>query len=44
MGRAIDPQAVADALKKDPAIKAVYVQASETSTAVAHDVSAWPKS
>ncbi|MCE7976353.1 MAG: alanine--glyoxylate aminotransferase family protein [Nitrospira sp. NTP1] len=39
-GRAIDPQAVADALKKDPSIKAVYVQASETSTAVAHDVKA----
>ena len=38
-GRSI-PQAVADALKKDPAIKAVYVQASETSTAVAHDVKA----
>ncbi|HEU4683090.1 MAG TPA: alanine--glyoxylate aminotransferase family protein [Nitrospira sp.] len=39
-GRAVDPQAVADALKKDPAIKAVYVQASETSTGVAHDVKA----
>ena len=39
-GRAVDPQAVADALKKDPSIKAVYVQASETSTAVAHDVKA----
>jgi aspartate aminotransferase-like enzyme len=37
-GRAVDPQAVADALKKDPGIKAVYVQASETSTGVAHDV------
>ncbi len=37
-GRAVDPQAVADALKKDPSIKAVYVQASETSTGVAHDV------
>jgi aspartate aminotransferase-like enzyme len=39
-GRAVDPQAVADALKKDPSIKAVYVQASETSTGVAHDVKA----
>ncbi len=39
-GRAVDPQQVADALKKDPAIKAVYVQASETSTGVAHDVRA----
>ncbi len=37
-GQAVDPQAVADALKKDPSIKAVYVQASETSTGVAHDV------
>ncbi len=39
-GDAVDPQAVADALKKDPAIKAVYVQASETSTGVAHDTRA----
>ncbi len=37
-GHAVDPQAVADALKKDPSIKAVYVQASETSTGVAHDI------
>jgi aspartate aminotransferase-like enzyme len=37
-GSAIDPQRVAQALKKDPAIKAVYVQASESSTGVAHDV------
>ncbi|MES4784728.1 MAG: aminotransferase, partial [Nitrospiraceae bacterium] len=36
-GHAVDPQAVAEALKKDPSIKAVYVQASETSTGVAHD-------
>lgn len=39
-GRAVDPQVVADALKKDPSIKAVYVQASETSTGVAHDTKA----
>jgi len=39
-GHAVDPQAVADALKKDPSIKAVYVQASETSTGVAHDTKA----
>jgi aspartate aminotransferase-like enzyme len=39
-GRAVDPQAVDDALKKDPSIKAVYVQASETSTGVSHDVKA----
>jgi aspartate aminotransferase-like enzyme len=31
---------VADALKRDPSIKAVYVQASETSTGVAHDCKA----
>ena len=37
-GHAVDPEQVADALKKDPAIKAVYVQASETSTGVSHDV------
>ncbi|MFQ5931619.1 MAG: pyridoxal-phosphate-dependent aminotransferase family protein, partial [Nitrospiraceae bacterium] len=39
-GHAVDPQAVADVLKKDPSIKAVYVQASETSTGVAHDTKA----
>lgn len=39
-GEAVDPQAVADALKRDPAIKAVYIQASETSTGVAHDTRA----
>lgn len=37
-GYAVDPQRVAEALKKDPAIKAVYVQASESSTGIAHDV------
>lgn len=39
-GRAVAPQVVADALKKDPSIKAVYVQASETSTGVAHNTKA----
>lgn len=39
-GHSVDPTQVADALKKDPAIKAIYVQASETSTAVTHDVKA----
>lgn len=39
-GESVDPQAVADVLKKDPAIKAVYIQASETSTGVAHDTRA----
>ena len=37
-GRAVDPRKVAQALKKDPGIKAVYVQASESSTGVANDV------
>ena len=36
-GHAVDPHVVAEALKKDPSIKAVYVQASETSTGVVHD-------
>ena len=39
-GQAVNPHLVADALKKDPSIKAVYVQASETSTGVSHDVKA----
>jgi aspartate aminotransferase-like enzyme len=39
-GHAVDPQQVAQALKKDPSIRAVYVQASESSTGVAHDVKA----
>ena len=39
-GHAVNPQQVSDALKKDPSIKAVYVQASETSTGVSHDVKA----
>ena len=37
-GRAVDPQTVADYLKRDPSIKAVFVQASESSTGVAHNV------
>lgn len=39
-GRAVDPQMVAETLKRDPSIKAVYVQASETSTGVAHNCKA----
>ena len=35
-GHAVDPQAVKQALDRDPSIKAVYIQASETSTGVAH--------
>jgi aspartate aminotransferase-like enzyme len=39
-GTAVDPAVVEKALAADPSIKAVYVQASETSTAVRHDVKA----
>lgn len=35
-GKAVDPAAIAAALDADPSIRAVYFQASETSTAVAH--------
>jgi len=37
-GRTVNPEAVAQALKADPSIKAVYVQASETSTGVFHPI------
>jgi len=37
-GQAVDPGAVAAALDANPEIKAVYLQASETSTAVRHPV------
>lgn len=37
-GHAVKQEQVAQLLKKDPSIKAVYVQASESSTGVAHDV------
>ena len=39
-GQAVDPQAIAKALTDDPSIKAVFIQASETSTGVAHDTRA----
>ncbi|MCL4457403.1 MAG: alanine--glyoxylate aminotransferase family protein [Nitrospirae bacterium] len=37
-GYSIKPAAVAAALKKDPEIKGVFVQATETSTGVYHDI------
>jgi aspartate aminotransferase-like enzyme len=37
-GRSVDPAAVAEALDRDPAIRAVYATASETSTGVRHDL------
>jgi aspartate aminotransferase-like enzyme len=35
-GYSVDPQLIKNALQKDPSIKAVFIQASETSTGVAH--------
>jgi len=37
-GKTVDPGEVARVLEADPAIKAVYIQASETSTGVAHPI------
>lgn len=37
-GRAADPKLVSKALESDPAIRAVYTQASETSTGVRHPI------
>ncbi len=42
-GRAADPDEIADALKKDPAIKAVMVTHNETSTGVTNDLGAIAK-
>jgi serine---pyruvate transaminase len=39
-GQAVKPEAVAKLLKEDPSIKAVYVQALETSTGVDHPIEA----
>jgi aspartate aminotransferase-like enzyme len=37
-GQAIDPKAIQKALREDPAIKAVFTQATETSTGVLHPI------
>src|SRR5262249_46800450 len=37
-GSTIAPERVQDALKKEPGIQGVFIQATETSTGVAHDV------
>src|SRR3954468_18698023 len=37
-GQVVSPAAVSEALAKEPAIKGVFLQASETSTGAAHDV------
>ncbi|GBE15958.1 MAG TPA: alanine--glyoxylate aminotransferase family protein [Proteobacteria bacterium] len=39
-GQAVDPSVIAGKLENDPGIRAVYLQASETSTGVAHPVKA----
>jgi aspartate aminotransferase-like enzyme len=42
-GKGVDPKAVAEALDKNPGVRAVYATASETSTATRHDVEAIAK-
>ncbi|RKY02305.1 MAG: aminotransferase [Spirochaetes bacterium] len=37
-GKAVDPDVIANELENDPSFKAVFVQASETSTGVAHPI------
>ena len=37
-GQAVDPSAIEKTLKEDPSIKAVFIQATETSTGVLHPV------
>jgi len=37
-GQVVSPQQVQEALDKEPATKAVFIQASETSTGAAHDI------
>ena len=37
-GEAIDPELIAECLKEDPSIRAVFTQASETSTGVMHPI------
>jgi aspartate aminotransferase-like enzyme len=39
-GKSVDPKAVADAIDKNPGVRAVYATASETSTATKHDIEA----
>jgi len=37
-GRAVDPKRIQEALTSDPSIRAVYIQATETSTGVVHPI------
>ncbi len=39
-GRAVDPKGIKELLESDPSIRAVYTQASETSTGVRHPIQA----
>ncbi len=39
-GKAVDPKRIQDLLESDPSIRAVYTQASETSTGVRHPIEA----
>jgi len=38
MGKAVEPKKIKDLLESDPSIRAVYTQASETSTGVKHPI------
>jgi len=38
LGKPVDPQKIKDALKKNPALKGVFIQHTETSTGVVNDV------
>ena len=42
-GSAVEPEQVEKALKENPDVKGVFVQASETSTGVAHDIESMGK-
>jgi aspartate aminotransferase-like enzyme len=42
-GKSVDAKAVAEAIEKNPGVRAVYATASETSTATMHDVEAIAK-
>jgi aspartate aminotransferase-like enzyme len=37
-GKSVEPKAVAEAIEKNPGVRAVYATASETSTATKHDI------
>ncbi len=43
-GKSVDPKSVAEAIEKNPGVRAVYATASETSTATKHDLEPIAKS